>query len=293
MGPLELVKLIPLMQRTSGRAEITVAVIDGPVAIDNSDLAEQSVVEVSGKPRSSCSRVDSVACVHGTFVAGMLFAKRGSRAPAICPDCTLLVRPIFSEMTSPDGDVPSADPEELATALVESINAGARVINLSAALVQSSPQGERELEGALSYAVSRNAIVVAAAGNQRTIGSSVITRHPWVIPVTGCDLRGALTEESNLGNSIGKNGVMAPAKDIASLGTNGKPQTLGGTSAAAPFVTGTIALLWSEFPKACAAEIKSAVTQAWQYRRRTIAPPLLNAWAGYQLMSTAYGRLSN
>ena len=287
VGPLELVKLIPLMQRTSGRAEIMVAVIDGPVAIDNSDLAEQSIRKVGGKSTSSCSRVNSVACVHGTFVAGMLSAKRGSAAPAICPGCTLLVRPIFSEITSIDGDVPSAAPEELATALVETINAGARVINLSAALIQSTAQGERELETALRYAVSRNVIVVAAAGNQGTIGSSVITRHPWVIPVTGCDLRGTLTEESNLGNSIGRNGVMAPAKDIASLGTNGKPQTLGGTSAAAPFVTGTIALLWSEFPKACAAQIKSAVTQAWQQRRRTIAPPLLNAWAAYQVMSTA------
>src|SRR5262249_36560772 len=193
---------------------------------------------------------------------GMLSARRGSGAPAICPDCTVLVRPIFSEIAPINGDMPSAGSDELATALVEAINAGARVINLSAALVQSSAKGDRELEAALSYAVSRNVIVVAAAGNQGTVGSSTITRHPWVVPVTGCDLRGALTPESNLGSSIGRNGVMAPAKDIASVGTSGKPQTLGGTSAAAPFVTGTIALLWSEFPNASAAQIKSAVTQA-------------------------------
>lgn len=289
MGPLELVKLTQLMQRTSGRAEVTVALIDGPVAIDNSDLVTLSIREIGTRTASACSRVSSVACMHGTFVAGILTAKRGSAAPAICPDCTLLVRPIFSEITPTNGDVPSARPEELATALVETINAGARVVNLSAALVHSSAKGDREIEMALGYAVSRQVIVVAAAGNQRTIGSSTITRHPWVVPVTGSDLQGMLTGESNLGGSIGRNGVMAPGRDIVSLGTSGKPQTLGGTSAAAPFVTGTIALLWSEFPKACAAQIKSAVTQVGQQRRRTIAPPLLNAWAAYQFMSAAYG----
>ena len=90
--------------------------------------------------------------------------------------------------------------------------------------------------------------MVAAAGNQGTVGSSAITRHPWVIAVIGCDLEGRPTTESNLGSSIGRGGLAAPGQNITSLGTNGKPQTSGGTSVAAPFVTGAIALLWSEFP---------------------------------------------
>jgi subtilisin family serine protease len=286
MDPLELVKLTLLMQRTSGRAEIQIALIDGPVAMNHSDLTGRNIQEVTGKSVATCSRASSVACMHGTFVAGILCARRGSVAPAICPDCTLLVRPIFSEVTAANGDMPSASPEELASALVETVNAGARVVNLSAALLQSSAQGERELEQALGYAAGHNVIVVAAAGNQGTVGSSVVTRHAWVVPVAGCDLQGRLTPESNLGNSIGRNGVMAPGKDINSLGTSGKPQTLGGTSAAAPFVTGTIALLWSEFPNASAAVIKSAVIQAAQ-RRRAIAPPLLNASAAFEAVSAA------
>jgi hypothetical protein len=35
--------------------------------------------------------------MHGTFVTGMLFARRNSVAPAICPNCTLILRPIFVE----------------------------------------------------------------------------------------------------------------------------------------------------------------------------------------------------
>jgi len=232
----------------------------------------------------------SIACMHGTFVAGMLCAKRGSAAPAICPDCTLLVRPIFPETVSTSGDMPSAMPEELASAIVETVNAGARLINLSAPLARSSPKGEHELEEALAYATKRSVIIVVAAGNQGAVGSSVITRHPWVIPVAACDLQHRVMAESNLGNSIGRHGLMAPGDNITSLGTNGKPQTSGGTSAATPFVSGAIALLWSEFPSSSATQIKLAIAQACARRQTSVTPPLLNAWAAYSAMNSARGR---
>jgi subtilisin family serine protease len=233
-----------------------------------------------------CSQAGSAACLHGTFVAGILCAKRGSAAPAICPGCTLLVRPIFKETTSKNGVLPSASPDELTAAITEVVDAGARVINLSAAFDQPSTRGERELEEALDHAARRGTIVVAAAGNQGTLGSSAITRHPWVIPVVGCDLYGRPLGQSNLGSSAGKRGLMAPGEGVSSLGAEGKPLTLGGTSVAAPFVTGTIALLWSEFPDAGAAEVKSAVTGVGHARRRTtVVPPLLDAWAAYEAMA--------
>ena len=180
--------------------------------------------------------------------------------------------------------MPSATREELATAITDTIDAGANVINLSAALAQPSSRGERLLEQALDHAAQRGVLVVAAAGNQGMVGSSAITRHPWVIAVIGCDREGRPTSESNLGRSIGRWGLAAPGQNITSLGTNDKPQISGGTSAAAPFVTGAIALLWSEFPGASAAQIKLAVTQAGRQPRRTIAPPLLDAWAAYEAM---------
>jgi subtilisin family serine protease len=287
MGPLDLVNLSRLMERTSGRTEIKVALIDGPVAMDHPDLVGLNIQEVPGKVPGACSKASSLACMHGTFVAGMLFAKRGSLAPAICPGCTLLVRPIFAESVSTNEGMPNAMPEELALAIIETVNAGARLINLSAALARPSPKGEHELEEALGYAAKRHAIIVVAAGNQGTVGSSVITRHPWAIPVAACDLHGRLMAESNLGSSIGRNGLTAPGNDITSLGTNGKPQTFGGTSAAVPFVAGAIALVWSEFPSASAAQVKLAITQASTRRQKTIAPPLLDAWAAYAAMKSS------
>src|SRR5271166_2050419 len=190
MRALELVKLPPLMARTSGRREITIGLIDGPVLLTHPEFSSANIREVPGKLRGACVRSDSIACVHGTFVAGILSARRGSTAPSICPVCSLLVRPIFSEAAGLDDGVPSSSPQDLAEAIIDTVDAGARIINLSSALAQPSPKGENKLEEALNYAAHHGAIIVAAAGNQGTVGSSAITRHPWVIPVVSCDGKG-------------------------------------------------------------------------------------------------------
>lgn len=290
MSPLDLVHLTQLMAITVGRPEIIIGLIDGPVALTHPDLASERVRELGGERGGSCAQNGSLACRHGTFVAGVLFARRGSAAPSLCPGCTFLIHPIFSETIPGGEETPSATPQELAGAILEVIGAGARLINLSAALLQTSLTNERELEEALGYAAERGVIIVAASGNQGTLGGSAMTRHPWVIPVAACDIQGRLTGESNLGIEIGRRGLSAPGDDITSLGTNTKTLNLGGTSVAAPFVTGAVALLWSAFPDATAAEVKWAVLhQASVSRRNSVSPPLLNAWGAYQAMAKSYG----
>lgn len=293
MLPLDLVKLTAVMDRTSGSPEVKIGLIDGPVATRHPDLAGLHLLEISGNRAFTCTQANSTACLHGTFVAGILSAKRNSPAPAICPNCTLLIRPIFVEKTTSGAQIPSSTPQELAAAIIECIDAGARVINLSLALAQPSTKGEQALEEALNHAVRRGVIVVAAAGNQGTLGSSAITRHPWVIPVVACDLRGRPMNESNLGSSIGRRGLTASGDAITSLGAQSHPLTFSGTSVAVPFVTGTIALLCSEFPAASAAQIKLAISQAAAPRRASVVPPLLNAEAAYQSLLTAHPRRCN
>ena len=284
MSPLELVKLAPLMERTSGNPEVKIGFIDGPVVLQHADLAGEYIREIPTKSRATCAHADSTACLHGTFIAGILSAKRNSPAPAICPSCTLLIRPIFSETIVGREHMPSATPTELATAIIECIDAGARVINLSLALAQSSTKGEYALEEALNQALRRGTIIVAAAGNQSALGGSVITRHPWVIPVAACDLSGRPMDESNFGSSIGRQGLSAPGDKVTSLGSGGESLTLGGTSVAVPFVVGAAALLWSEFPTATSAQIKLAITHATAPRRASVVPPLLDATAAYQIL---------
>ena len=147
-----------------------IGLVDGPVLIQHPDLAIEHFREISVKNSGSCSQANSGACLHGTFVAGILSAKRNSPAPAICPGCTLLIRPIFAEAASGSEYMPSATPQELAAAIIECIDAGARVINLSLALAQPSTNGEQALEEALNLA--------AATGGDRGRGGGQ-SRHTW------------------------------------------------------------------------------------------------------------------
>lgn len=280
--PLELVGLTPLMKLTRGTPEIMIALIDGPVATTHPDLSRSSIREVPGSPSGACSSASSAACAHGTSVAGVLSAKRGSRAPAICPMCTLLVYPIFAEAGPGAGQLPTATPGKLAEAVIRSVDSGAHLINLSVALARPSSREERELQAALDYASRHEVITVAAAGNQGAIGSSSITRHPWVLPVVACDLRGMPLARSNFGKSIGRRGLRAPGRGVTSLGVGGEPVSFGGTSAAAPFVTGALALLWSTAPDATARTVRSSVADASKSSRATVIPPLMDAWAAYR-----------
>jgi subtilisin family serine protease len=285
--PLDLVGLRPLMALTAGRAEVVVGIVDGPVLLSQKHLTVNNIRGLGENGTTACSAPQSAACVHGTFVTGILAAQRGAPAPALCPDCSFIVRPIFAETSSNRPEELMADAGQLTDAIIEAVDAGARVINLSVALAEPSSSRQRGLEQALIHAAARGAILVAAAGNQATLGSSALTRHAWVIPVVAVDGTGTPISETNLGRAIGRNGLAAPGDRIVSLGPNEQPLVLGGTSAAAPFVTGAAALLWSRFPNAPAVRIMDALRHAGTQRRGTVMPPLLDAWAAHERLAHA------
>ncbi len=288
---LDLTRLNPLMERTEGHRSILVGVVDGPVDMGNSRLATEAFREIAMRPsqRTGCSYPRGVSCRHGTAVAGILAARRGTEAPAICPGCTFLLRPIFAEEEISDS-TPATTPGELAAAITETVEAGAHIVNLSCQLAPSSPGAKRSLDAALDYAASRGAICVAAAGNDGSVGSSAITRHRWVIPVAACDNAGRPAEGSNLSHSVGLRGLLAPGEAVRTLGPEDRGVALHGTSAAAPFVTGAAALLWSEFPEARAVDIRVALTQSAVARRNSVVPPLLDAWGAYQSLCSRFRR---
>jgi subtilisin family serine protease len=288
---LDAVNLTALMEQSAGKPEVVVGLIDGSVAATHPDLATESIRILPQASARAPERASAAAVAHGTFVAGILAAKRGRAAPAICPGCTLVVRPIFLQPPAASAGAPSASPQDLAEAIVDCVEAGVRILNLSLALGTVSPNREPRLVQALDYAAAHGTLVVAAAGNQGTVGGSAITRHPWVIPVGACDLVGRPLTVSNLGSSIARRGLMAPGEAVTSLGIDGQLFTGGGTSAATPFVTGTLALLLSIFPEANVAQVKSATTRA-DVRRAAIVPPMLDAWSAYQTMRKRRGSRS-
>ena len=57
--------------------------------------------------------------------------------------------------------------------------------------------------------------------------------------------------------------------------------TVSGTSAAAPFVTGTIGLLYSLLPRSSASEIRMALNGGAMRRNLSLVPPLLDAFRAF------------
>lgn len=288
MDSLEQVRLHSLMKVSKGRPEIVIGVIDGPVDFDHPSFKGARLKATKESELAACKTANSVACTHGTFVVGMLSGKRDSLAPAICPETTIILRPIFNECshrTHREVALPNSTPRELSEAIIETVDSGARIINLSLALSVSSLTVYQELEEAYNYARQKGVIIVAAAGNQGSIGHAALLNNKWIIPVAACDENGKLSSMSNFGPSIGHRGLMAPGIKITSTFPGGKYTEQSGTSFAAPFVTGAIALLWSIFPKATIGQIIQAVVRSSLSHSRTLIPTLLNAEAAATVLT--------
>lgn len=275
------------MAATAGKPEIVIGFIDGPVAWSHPDLQETRRRAISAIAEPRRQAVASLAYQHGTFIAGILCAKRGSRAPAISPDCTVVSRPIFGEVRAAEPSGPAVTPQQLAAAITETVAAGVHVINLSLGLSTLAMIASRELTAAFDAACRSGVLVIVAAGNHGRIGPVPLFTHPWVIPVVACHPEGRLAPSSNLGPSVGKNGLMAPGVGITSTSATGGYTQMSGTSVAAPFVTGAIALLWSLFPRTDAAEMRSAILRSGA-RRSSITPPLLNAEGSWQALKASH-----
>jgi subtilisin family serine protease len=294
MDSLNQTRLQSLLNISNGNPNISIGLIDGPVDFNHPAFQGSTIRGVKESQLAACKSASSIACKHGTFVAGILCAKRGVSAPAICPGCTLLLRPIFMDQTlnnssNKDKDIsfPSSTAEELSDAIIEVVDAQARIINLSLGLSSSSLMTYPVLQEAYDYARQHGAIIVAASGNQGNIGSISLLHNEWIIPVAACDEYGLLDPMSNFGRSIGTRGLLAPGINIMSTNSGGGYIKMSGTSFAAPFVTGAIALLWSVFPRATAAELINAIRRGTSaHLHRSIIPLLLNVETAYNLLKT-------
>ncbi|SEN82537.1 Subtilase family protein [Duganella sp. CF517] len=262
---------------TSGSPDVIVGVIDGPVRLDHEDLSA-NISSARNNPSGS-----ALARRHGTFIAGILSARTDAPVPGICPGCTVIVRPL-SALSALENGIVSLSPDELAAAIVECIQRGAQIINLSLSLSPSIGDRTSSMADALRLAASRGVLVIAASGNGAHLHDSELTAHPWVIPVVSLAADGRYSIFSTTSPSIGSRGVGAPGENIHGLSEQGGHVTLSGTSAAAAFVTGAAALLRASFTKV-SPEVLRAALVGTRRLRRTLYPPPLNAWAAYLQLS--------
>jgi hypothetical protein len=76
MNSTNLINLHFLMARTSGSPKISIGLIDGPVNTKHPALINAKIREIPGNVSRGCVNKESIACTHGTFVAGMLAVKK-------------------------------------------------------------------------------------------------------------------------------------------------------------------------------------------------------------------------
>ncbi|MCG6499940.1 type VII secretion-associated serine protease mycosin [Kitasatospora sp. A2-31] len=231
---------------TSRGSGTTVAVVDSGVAADHPDLAGRVLPGVSLLGDGGDGRTDTSGDSHGTAIAGII-AAGGGPAPGdgmtgLAPEAKIL--PV---RVGPGGQISAS---AVARGIVWAADHGAQVINISV----GSPDPDPLLRQAVSYAMERDAVVVASAGNDGDRGNPAMypAAFPGVVSVSGVDSAGVFWPSSESGPGIV---VAAPAVGILSTNDQGSYVNADGTSYAAAYVSATAALIRSSHPELSAGQV--------------------------------------
>jgi len=238
--------------RLTRGAGVTVAVIDSGVDA-NPQFGNRITLgpDLAGQEAGVPADGDCVG--HGTSVAGIIAAApvAGVSFTGVAPAARIL----SIKITNTEQDIPSVLTSE---AIRDAVNLGASVINLSLA----SQRGSVALRSAVDYALARNVVVVAAAGNDQpgSTGPFYPAAYPGVLSVGAVQPDGSLASFSDTRTPVS---VTAPGVDITSayagVFPDGYDPDLGGTSFATPFVSGVVALVRADHPGLDAAQVVARI----------------------------------
>ncbi len=267
---------------TTGSKDVVVAITDTGLDINHPDLAENlwnNTQEINGEPgvdddgngfvddfhgwnvaENSNDLTDRKR--HGTHVAGIVGARgnNGTGLVGVSWEVSLMAVPFFHR----NKDTKMSDAIK---AIDYAVDNGAHIINASwGATHDAEAQDEVTLlSEAIQRAADRNVVFVAAAGNSNynndnnghipaslnaanVISVGSVTRHGW------------RSSFSNYGaNSVD---VFAPGSTIKSTLPGGYYGNLNGTSMAAPFVSGIVALLLAKEPELKVSQIIQRVVES-------------------------------
>ena len=229
---------------------VTIAVIDTGIEDSHPDLVGTVVggVDLSGVGTPDGTTPVGTSSFHGTMVASLI-AGQGSAESGVlgvAPAAGLLSISIGLGVKNSDTDA------QIASAVIWAVDHGADIINLS--LTRNSQSWPTIWDEAFSYAFENDVVVVAAAGN-RTDGSdrpSSPATIPGVVAVGGVTQDLLPSQQVVEGYQVS---VVAPAEKLFGAYPGETYRSWGGSSAAAPLVSGLFALMKQADPTASANDL--------------------------------------
>lgn len=236
----------PGIVSTAGGSGVDVAVLDTGVYKRHLDLWRRvgQCKDFTGKvavKNGSCADKNG----HGTHVAGTILADGGSDGLGIygmAPEAKLFAYKVCNDSGSCSSD-------DIARAIRMAADKGAEIISMSF----GSDAENSLVRDAISYAVNKNVLIVAAAGNDGSALGSI--DYPGananVIAVGAIDVNENIPNWSSRGINNGDYIITekevefgAPGVDVESTWIGGKYNTSSGTSMATPHISGLAAKLW-------------------------------------------------
>ncbi|MEU0286635.1 type VII secretion-associated serine protease mycosin [Streptomyces sp. NPDC006147] len=245
---------------TTRGAGVTVAVLDTGVEADHPDL-DGNVLAGKDLVGFGAREGDEAWARHGTAMAGIIAGHghgpgNGDGVLGVAPEAKILpVRVILEDKDPARAKARSTRGNALAEGIRWAADHGADVINLSLGDDSASAHPEPGEDEAIQYALRKGVVVVASAGNGGEKGDRISypAAYPGVIAATAVDRYGTRAPFSTRRWYAT---VSAPGVDVIIADPDHKYYEGWGTSAAAAFVSGAVALVRSAHPDLTPAQIK-------------------------------------
>ena len=201
---------------------VKVAIIDTGVDTSHDSLSGIKITEIS--LLNEDDRHGNLG--HGTGIASVI-AGQTEDFVGIAPSTEILSVRVLNE--SGEGDSFT-----VAKGIVEAVDQGADIINLSLGGMDSSIV----MDNAIEYAKLNNVLMVSAVGNEGVQGVSFPARHKDVVAVASVDAKSRVSTFSNYGDEVD---IAAPGVGVITAWEENEFIHFSGTSIATAFVTGALA----------------------------------------------------
>ncbi len=213
---------------STGSSGVIVAVLDTGINLTLSEFAGRLV---PGHDYVNNDNDPTDDYGHGTAVAGVIAANANNAVlvAGVNWQCRILPEKVLDSNNLGSYSV-------WAQAIYDATDLGAKVINLSA----GGSNNSAALQAAIDYAIAHGTIFITITHNDGIGTVRFPGRLPQCITAGGTERDDTLASFSNFGPSVD---LVAPARDIYTVGMNGSLQFWYGTSFAAPQIAAVAAII--------------------------------------------------